>query len=277
MTNLTRFTRWSGLASMLGGLLFAIGIALHPLRHGEAVNASPYSAIHVLGAFGLMLILLGLVGLYVRQAEQLGTPGLLSFIVAFIGNVLTFGGLLSEGFLWPAIGLYDPAAVHNFDPNAVAARGSSLLPLIFFVGLALFALGYSLFGHATMRRYPAALGRYVDRDWRRGLCRRRFFAPAAWCCVATGDNHRDERCDPLRPGFPLARICPVERRHQRAAHRAEDGFGSFEAAARFCPAADEVRHYFRYRKRLGETVPLAEQRRVFRQRWDALQAGLLAA
>ena len=55
------------------------------------------------------------------------------------------------------------------------------------------------------------------------------------------------------------------------------GFGSFESAARFCPAADEVRHYFRYRKRMGETVRLAEQRRVFRQRWDALQAGLIAA
>jgi hypothetical protein len=55
------------------------------------------------------------------------------------------------------------------------------------------------------------------------------------------------------------------------------GFGSFESAARFCPAADEVRHYFRYRKRMGETVRLAEQRRVFRQRWDALQAGLMAA
>jgi putative transposase len=55
------------------------------------------------------------------------------------------------------------------------------------------------------------------------------------------------------------------------------GYGSFESAARFCPAADEVRHYFRYRKRMGETVPLAEQRHVFRQRWDALQAGLMAA
>lgn len=55
------------------------------------------------------------------------------------------------------------------------------------------------------------------------------------------------------------------------------GFGCFESAAHFCPAADEVRHYFRYRKRMGETVPLAEQRRVFRQRWDELQANLLAA
>ena len=31
-------------------------------------------------------------------------------------------------------------------------------------------------------------------------------------------------------------------------------------AHHFCPAADEVRHYFRYRKRMGETVRLVEQR-----------------
>ncbi len=150
MTNLTQLTRLSGLASMLGGVLFAIGIALHPLRHGQAVNESPYTAIHVLIALALMLILFGLVGLYIRQAEQLSTPGLYSFIMAFVGNLWTYGLIITEGFLWPAVGRYDPTAVHNLDPNAVGARGSSLL-LIFFVGLALFALGYALFGRAIAR------------------------------------------------------------------------------------------------------------------------------
>ncbi len=67
MTNLSNFTRWSGLASMLGGVLLAIGIPFHPLRHGHAVNESPYSAFHVLIAVALMLVLFGLVGLYARR------------------------------------------------------------------------------------------------------------------------------------------------------------------------------------------------------------------
>lgn len=150
MKNPLNFTRWSGLASMLGGVLFAIGIPLHPLRHGQAVNESPYTAIHVLIAVGLMLVLFGLVGLYARQSERLGKSGLYGFILAFIGNVWTYGLIITEGFLWPAVGLYDPAAVHGFGPDAVAARGSSLIS-IFFVGLALFATGYALFGLATMR------------------------------------------------------------------------------------------------------------------------------
>ena len=50
------------------------------------------------------------------------------------------------------------------------------------------------------------------------------------------------------------------------------GFGSFESAARFCTAFDELRHYFRVRQRRGQSVPLAEQRRLFVTRWRSLIA-----
>jgi hypothetical protein len=150
MKNLSNLTRWSGVAGVLGGVLFAIGIPLHPLRHGQAVNESPYTAIHVLIAAALFLVLFGLVGLYIRQSEHLGQAGLYGFILAFIGNVWSYGLIITEGFMWPAVGLYDPAVVHGFGGNAVEARGSSLIS-IFFVGLAFFAVGYALFGLVTMR------------------------------------------------------------------------------------------------------------------------------
>jgi putative transposase len=54
------------------------------------------------------------------------------------------------------------------------------------------------------------------------------------------------------------------------------GFGSFDAAARFCSAHDELRDHFRYRRQLNETVPLSEQRGLFRERWDALWTELQA-
>ena len=41
------------------------------------------------------------------------------------------------------------------------------------------------------------------------------------------------------------------------------GFGSFESAARFCTAFDELRQYFRVRRRGEPHVSLAEQRRLF--------------
>lgn len=150
-TNLTRFTRWSGLVSILGGLLFAIGIPLHPLRYGEAVSHSPYSAIHTLIAVSLMLTLFGLTGLYVRQVEQLGSFGLPGFFVAFIGTTLTLGGLMTEGFMWPAVAVFDPAAVHSFDMSTPVGQVTTLLMVIFFGGLVLFAMGYVMFGSSTVR------------------------------------------------------------------------------------------------------------------------------
>ena len=55
------------------------------------------------------------------------------------------------------------------------------------------------------------------------------------------------------------------------------GFGSFESASRFCSAFDELRQYFRVRRRGEVHVSLAEQRRLFLARWRALISELAAA
>ena len=55
------------------------------------------------------------------------------------------------------------------------------------------------------------------------------------------------------------------------------GFGSFESAARFCAAFDELRQYFRVRRRGGDHVALGEQRRIFVERWRSLIADMTAA
>jgi len=55
------------------------------------------------------------------------------------------------------------------------------------------------------------------------------------------------------------------------------GFGSFDAAARFCTAHDELRDHLRPRSRFNERVSLAEQRRLFQERWGEVCALLQAA
>ncbi|GHO73908.1 hypothetical protein KSD_16790 [Ktedonobacter sp. SOSP1-85] len=50
------------------------------------------------------------------------------------------------------------------------------------------------------------------------------------------------------------------------------GFGTVEAAARFCRAFDEVRQFFRVRTIMKQKVSLAQQREVFRQRLDISKA-----
>ncbi len=55
------------------------------------------------------------------------------------------------------------------------------------------------------------------------------------------------------------------------------GFGSFAAAARFCPAFEEQRQYFRPVSHSGEAASLADRRRVFQDRWGAIMAAMAAA
>jgi putative transposase len=55
------------------------------------------------------------------------------------------------------------------------------------------------------------------------------------------------------------------------------GFGGVASAARFTRAYDEQRQYFRARTTMGEKVGLAEQRHLFRQRWESLQSTLMVA
>ena len=56
------------------------------------------------------------------------------------------------------------------------------------------------------------------------------------------------------------------------------GFGTFDAASRFCRAFDEQRQYFRLRSGMCQPLPpLSEQRREVRVRWKALMSELMAA
>ena len=50
------------------------------------------------------------------------------------------------------------------------------------------------------------------------------------------------------------------------------GFGSFVSAARFCRAFDEVRHFFRFRTTIGQSVSLTLQRDLFRERLNTFNA-----
>lgn len=55
------------------------------------------------------------------------------------------------------------------------------------------------------------------------------------------------------------------------------GFKSFFSASRFCTAFDELRNYLRPRQRMRERVSLAQQRKLYLERFCLLKSSLLAA
>ena len=65
---------------------------------------------------------------------------------------------------------------------------------------------------------------------------------------------------------------PIKQRYYRML-----GFGSFESAARFCTALDELRPYLRVGHRRENHVALGEQRLLFVERWRSLIADMTTA
>jgi len=80
---------------MLGGIAFAVHLITHP--PGETAQYAFYPLwvpSHLLGSIASVLILLGPVGLYVRQSEKIALPGLIGFILTFVGFTLSAGALI---------------------------------------------------------------------------------------------------------------------------------------------------------------------------------------
>jgi len=130
----SKLIRWSGLAAIVGGLLYvafgvvasALGLSYDP----SVVTTGGWVFWNTVLLAGVVLVLLGLVGLYLRQAEAAGNLGFIGFLVAFIGQALIVGPTLVAGFLLPGVAREAPAlleAIAAFEGPSlyVAAMGVS--------------------------------------------------------------------------------------------------------------------------------------------------------
>ena len=140
--------RWSGLSALVGGALMiasdVINAVLFPGEQGSQVMlSSTWFIVQILGLVALVLITLGLVGLYVCQAQQAGSLGLIAFVIAFAGLLMVFGLSWGEPFLGPLVAEQAPGLL-SAEPSGALAVGSIL-------SLVLFALGWLLFGLASLR------------------------------------------------------------------------------------------------------------------------------
>jgi hypothetical protein len=162
-SNLIRF---SGLALVPAGIVFAGIQPIHPPDVVESVTTTAWAIITSLKFAMSILFVVGIVGLYARQAEKLGLFGLVAFLVLATSWTLQTQFVFTEAFVLPPLAATAPAFVdaalgtsygHTGDVNLGA------LPTIYSVGVGItYMLGGLLFGIATFRagilpRIPAAL------------------------------------------------------------------------------------------------------------------------
>jgi hypothetical protein len=138
-----KLIRWSGLISILAGVLYALGALLHPVGEDLAAYTSPkWVPAHQVYWVAAMLMLLGLVGLYARQVEHTGWLGLVGFVLAFLGTVVVNSIFLMASTVLHLVAVQAPAL---FDQAEAPPTFGVLLVVLGYI------LGYILFGIATMR------------------------------------------------------------------------------------------------------------------------------
>jgi len=147
--------RWSGLAAMVAGVIFAGIQPIHPLEVVAAVTTSTWAIITSLKTGMCLLFLLGITGLYARQANKAGWLGLAGFLVLFVSWGLQAAFVFAEAFILPLLATTAPQFVDIV--LATIARGQpspinlGALPALYSVVSVAYMLGGLLFGIASLR------------------------------------------------------------------------------------------------------------------------------
>jgi hypothetical protein len=141
------FTRWGGLAAIASALLAVVSFVLYTAIVGDArLSDAATSGVFFLpsGAqlLAMMLLLVGLVALFARQAGMFGFLGVTSFLLALLGTTLAAGALWSQVFVVPRLAQSAPQIVDRAGGSVLAG---------FLLSFLLLGVGWILFGVATLR------------------------------------------------------------------------------------------------------------------------------
>jgi hypothetical protein len=133
-------------------LTFLINAGLTPLLPTHAPFAETAASTLFLwrqsaSALAAALLLLGSIGLYLRQAERAGRFGAVAFLMAFLGSALLLATEWNEVFLVRDLALQVPNALQMLD----AGHHPSLYDLGAIISLGTFTIGWLALAVQTLR------------------------------------------------------------------------------------------------------------------------------
>ncbi|HMQ33606.1 MAG TPA: hypothetical protein PKD53_22935 [Chloroflexaceae bacterium] len=197
--NARNLIRWTGVAAMAAGVIFAAIQPIHPPDELASVTTGAWAVIIAFKLAMCLLFLLGIAGLYARQVETTGWLGLAGFLLLIVSWWLQTGFVFAELFLLPLLATQAPTFVDGLLGTIAAGRASEadlgVLPALYTLGVGIpYMLGGLLFGIATFR--AGVLPR-----WAGGLLA--VSGPLAMLMVALLP-HQLERFAAMPMGFAMA-------------------------------------------------------------------------
>ncbi|HEX8230292.1 MAG TPA: hypothetical protein VF826_13390 [Chloroflexia bacterium] len=192
-----KLIRWTGLSTIVAGLIFAGIQPIHPADVVGSVNTSAWAIITGLKTAMCLLLLLGIVGLYARQVNKAGWLGLVGFLLFSLSWALQTAFVFAEAYIMPPLAVAAPTFVDGYLGISYGHTGGidfGALPIIY--GLIVgggYMLGGLIFGIATLR--AGVLPR-----WAAGL----LAATAALTPLAALFPHSIQRLAAMPMGLALA-------------------------------------------------------------------------
>ncbi|MBO9608658.1 MAG: hypothetical protein J7639_22080 [Paenibacillaceae bacterium] len=146
--------RLAGIATMLAGLLFIVVQMIHPADILSSVGTGRWAIVHCLGVAMCFLGLLGITGIYARQVDKAGWPGLAGYLLVSMFYALTMAFQFIEAFVSPPLVAESPVFVEGLlgipSGNVGDIHVGNLETIYSATGI-MYLLGGLLFGIATFR------------------------------------------------------------------------------------------------------------------------------
>ena len=152
--NTRNLIRWAGLSALVAGICFvALGL-LHPPEVLSSVTTTRWTISHAFAIAMSVFGLLGITGLYARQAEAAGWLGLAGYLLWSLWLVLFLPFTFFETFILPLLATESATFVEGFLGIITRSPGEmkfGVLARLWALSDILFLLGGLVFGIATLR------------------------------------------------------------------------------------------------------------------------------
>jgi hypothetical protein len=146
--------RWSGLAAIVAGIIFAAIQPIHPADVVASVSTTTWHIITPLKFVMCLLFLVGITGIYARQVKEAGWLGLAGFVLLAFTWWLQASFVFTETFLAPPLAHTAPRFVDALVGISWGHTGGidlGVMPTLYaFMGIT-YMLGGLVFGIATFR------------------------------------------------------------------------------------------------------------------------------